>query len=1439
MEDIPKSDEQSLGELNERNEELDEERAGEIGAALIRAMSIAEAAVKNNSISQADFFEMLSVFEDGDGVDDLSEEQEELAEKAISLFAETVNREGTWNEALPALQQRGYLYREELIKFLDGGMPLDVVLGNETYLELLAEGDRPFYEFPNGLLSKIYQEMSTTEGGKEHFRELFCKDHKMDDAMGRNIYSAMDSGTEMSPEQRADIEVFREMGGNLLSATINAHYLRRDSYDPDASYEERIAKERNEGQQIFDYFSDTGLMNASDASGLFEDVRRNLADGRSSYNMIRSTVMEKVLEADFDLRSDDEDVDYWINICKSRKENIFDSLQNICTRGDVDLLDEFDFEDERVMRLFADTLGNEAMYSSNPRLLEKLDDMELLQSEKFREELVRAVSLRYRESSNDSMKVWHRDDEFAALNVLASRRGTLEELYAQGFFDKYPGCKENPTIQKVINGSFTEKDRLKLFGYSFSNDEYYDENGEVTQEFFKNFYYSEQFVCVLDDNEAKGLCDYYLGEHEYWKLAGFGDKVWSRGGVDEPMRGFLGCYESLHLDNCSLYWRDLRPEDFARYFDMHGPKMEFWQECLRREDYEFLSRIDDGALVEVGFDPGAKKILTGMTSGALGEAGEVTEDNILSALTRFIYMDAMDWEFASESDLKIREAFSESNLANKDEAMRQLRQIYEEYLASEEGTPFPKSLALLADYMHKNDGAGPLTQIEAFLDYCGALGGTEDEGLKSGANRVEAKLKGWDNTERANFYATGAEIIMADSRLYQEFIDVFDRIDNPRDFKVFAQEIFPLFRAKLALLKEYDDHSNGVGVGYQDVSYASVDRDKLCNDLHNLLIPFTFMSRGDDEGDEAYRERREKGIATVKEKLFGEISGLFTEKFGILPEAIPRELDKEGMRSVENMVLYLSNISDPDADKKGLIGFYLSLQLAKRDDGTTMWDAFRRGENCDPFDYLAPEVAQNVADRIWHSGEMSPLTMENTGIGSEERLREFRGVLQDETSEIRVGSVSTIDVRLQDLKGNIEELADPDLYDSAMDKAKAVIISQYSPKMIGKVATALWLREAKGKETTFDETEEALAGELTRLLTDADLEVTPENIQKYLQQGFKELGPVAKTLALIREKDVTRKVAELQDMLVPQGEVAAIFGELGEQFRPESGVLALNADLEFLDSVVSKGEKNGAFSGDAAEQARKLSVVREYLDGIEQRMAELDAIYSEIVKSFESIREPKEGEGGNRAVAEKMKEIRRIIDGRGEGQNPVIVSNCSTSMNMVIENMRACLSCKTKGINNDTDLTFGESHKFYVYSQTGAKERGSISDEIVYFVPTGEGENLRMSFVMDQIYGTKNSDILLGHIGVLAKKARALKEQYPEVPISIFITSSGASSCSVPIDSENLLAHLASIEGVTVESGTRVVDIPESGYGDHYIEIGGGARISGERTVYGIEVIFN
>ncbi len=1465
MEGIRESSDDDLTEIEQSGEELDEDEAKKIGACMMRMAEIAKAAIENQSISASDFMD----YRTASGEVPCSEGNDDTNNAIGRIFIETAKREGTWSEALSALFEAGDLGGEDLVEFLGEGMPLELALSDE-YIDILADGisfcDTPI---PDGLLGRIHQQMRVMDGGEERFREMFVSGHKIDRTMAMSIYDSLDSDEAMSPERRADLELFREMGGNVLVATLNSYNLiySRGSEDlvlhPRRDRSRYNEAQRQDGRRILDYLKEESLVDAADASGLFEDSFRRFGTESTSSNRAKSAALEEIVKSNYALTSDDEDVSYWMKVCKEKGENVFEKFDFVML-GDGRIIDEFDFSDKRVSRLFAISLGRDDAFSvGNPSMYGKIARRGLLDDAFFREELARVVADRVRrfEADRSYLRSMHGGTP-AAIQVLALKKGLFEEMNAEGLFDKYPECQEDRIIALVRRGDFTEKSRLGLLNYMFKSDDYYDESGELNDNFFDSCL-KDINGCgeILDDVGQRRCCDYCLARGKLRALANVGEVIWKRESVKGAVRGFLGKYKELRLDESFLGGEEVDLEKISQFFDESGPKQAFWAECIEGEQYGFLGLQSADLLSGLGFDEDSAKILRGMGNYALGDDGEVTADNVLSALTRFIHMDADDWVGASIDDLKIKDAFSESNIAIKDEAMRQLRQFYEEYLKSGNDGEFPKCLKLLSEYMRKNDGAGPLTQIEAFLDYCGALGRVGENGLKDGIKAVEGQIKDWDNISKANFYSTSAEIIKVGPEFYKEFLTVFCGLEDEQDFKTFAQEVFPLYQAKLALLKNYEDHSDGIGDGYSEATYSGVDKKQLLNDLHNMLLPFTLR-----DGDEGVSQvRRNDAIEIVKKKIFNEISVLFTEKFNILPEVTEKinispkvisrgegeedanpvkveALGKETMRTVENAVLYLSNMAYVDVGKKNLVGFYLALMLTKRENGTTAWDSFRRGEKCDPYAYLTPEAAREVKSRIEGSESASILTSENTKISSPERLAEFSGSLQDEVSEIRIGNTMSIDARLQNLKGNIEELADPDLYGDQMSKSKVAIISRHSPKIIGEVATALWKQEAKGLDPAFDEESEeaALAKDLIKLLTDANIEVTPTNIQKYLQQGFKELAPVGKTFALIRERDVANKVARVQDMLVPEGEVAEIFGELGEEFRPESGVLVLSEDLGYLQSIITKAEERGTLGGDEEERMRKISLVRDYVGEIERRKAELDEIYEEIVKRFESIRIP----GGDRnetgAIIEKLEEIKKIIS-TGSGRNSAIISTCLCDLNEIIENMRACLSCKTKGINNDTNLTFGEPYKFYIKSQTKAGERGSIADEVVFFVPTSNGGETRMSFVMDMIYGTRNKDILMGHVGVLAKKAKALKAKYPEVPISVFVTSSGASSCSVSIQSESLLAQLRGLDGVTVEGGTREVNIPKSGLGDHYIEIGGvdGNRRSGVRLVEGIEIIFN
>ena len=275
--------------------------------------------------------------------------------------------------------------------------------------------------------------------------------------------------------------------------------------------------------------------------------------------------------------------------------------------------------------------------------------------------------------------------------------------------------------------------------------------------------------------------------------------------------------------------------------------------------------------------------------------------------------------------------------------------------------------------------------------------------------------------------------------------------------------------------------------------------------------------------------------------------------------------------------------------------------------------------------------------------------------------------------------------------------------------------------------------------------------------------------------------------------------------------------------------MALSADLDFLENLASKKE-NEMSDEEAAS-------VKSYIESIREKMSELYEVYEKAVQNFQKMQKSIH-DSSPTSVKDKIGEIERIIASSGEQSNMTIT--CTTDMTTIINNMRACLSCKTKGINNDTDLTFGEGYKFFLYSTMSANKSSSSSDEIVFFVPVGEGEEKRMSFVMDQVYGNKNRDTLVGHVETILKKARALKSQFPEVPISVTIPASTLASCGTSLDASgatNLgLFSLSKTNRIIDLSGEKI-DVPVSGFGDHYIEFGGGARSAGSRHVSGIEII--
>ncbi|KKU44213.1 MAG: NUDIX hydrolase [Parcubacteria group bacterium GW2011_GWA2_46_7] len=285
-------------------------------------------------------------------------------------------------------------------------------------------------------------------------------------------------------------------------------------------------------------------------------------------------------------------------------------------------------------------------------------------------------------------------------------------------------------------------------------------------------------------------------------------------------------------------------------------------------------------------------------------------------------------------------------------------------------------------------------------------------------------------------------------------------------------------------------------------------------------------------------------------------------------------------------------------------------------------------------------------------------------------------------------------------------------------------------------------------------------------------------------------------------------------------EVIEIFRRLGEDFKPASGALALSQDLSYLDNLVVKRE-------DELSPQEKTTLI-EYTSHIRERVVKLETIYGQIKSKFGSLKQGTSA-SGNTLLQDKLTEIDKIINTQASMQ--AVTSTVTNNLNVVNENIRECLSCVREGCNNDTNLTFGDMNKFYLYSQTEGQERGSISDELLFVEPIIQSDgNQGIAFVMDKIYGT-NTPVTLGNqVEAVLKKFRILKQRFPEAKLSVFVTNSATAGCMSP----EMLVESLKQQGTTAKQESIEVNVVESPAGDHYIEFGGAARAAGKRQVDGV-----
>ena len=749
---------------------------------------------------------------------------------------------------------------------------------------------------------------------------------------------------------------------------------------------------------------------------------------------------------------------------------------------------------------------------------------------------------------------------------------------------------------------------------------------------------------------------------------------------------------------------------------------------------------------------------------------------------------------AAEETLHLNE-IAKSTILNlfsgeyRDFCLENMSQEWQVYLNGQ-SSEIPLDLAILAEVIKDAGGAGNLKYIESFADLISAV--NKSFGDTKTVDRTKTEVKNFllsadekitkdklSQDDRAQFYTLTKDMIEAAPSLLASLEIVFDKASS-KDVKTIFKELMPLYQLELIIVQKND--------GSDNVSY---DPRELVTVRKSLSTIADDLNSNPENSAEIFNSE--------KKRLGDFVKNGFKDRFGLIK--IPVEFSKDNMRSIQNCLRYVANISGRNLERETLISFYLGLQLNGE------WEKFRQGADINVEEYLSSDKASIIKSML-EGKKANQLPTDIANINPD-KLDNFQEILQRDVVTNMVGSVETIDVKLGNINRNVQELLDPDAYESKKEKDIINLLSD-NGRLVGAVLAKTY------KNLPLNPDEVILQNKIAEVF---DVSAWDGEAVKKIQDEISPFSLVTNMVNELVEEQVTGNIEELQKILAPSEDIINIFNSLDENFKTNSGALALSRDLEYLEELIIKND-----SKLSVEDKAKVTT---YIDSIRQQMKGLESSFQKVKEYFDKVKKSSHLISSE-IMKDRLAEVEKII--YSTDNNAMIISQLTSNLDLIIENMRQCLGCVRKEANNDTNLAFGDYNKFFLMSQK-EKGRGSIADEIIFFMPiTDSSGRQEMSFVMDNIYGNKSSDILLAHVATVYKKYAALKKEDKEANISISV--SGAALSSVGLNAETfqdkIKAKISELESVEYVPSISI-NIPKSSLSDNYIEFSSkDARGTGE-----------
>ncbi len=750
---------------------------------------------------------------------------------------------------------------------------------------------------------------------------------------------------------------------------------------------------------------------------------------------------------------------------------------------------------------------------------------------------------------------------------------------------------------------------------------------------------------------------------------------------------------------------------------------------------------------------------------------------------------------------KVKEYFEPAD--TKDAILKEVESVWQAYLAQDDPLAFPLRLIATGRLLDRLEGGGALTRIYGLTSFATSLYDalrqlTTSDSTKQSLLTVIRQLEGqmvadrWSGDDRQSFYSISADVLHGSPSLANEIFSFMSSL-SPDQKREFVRSVYPLYRAQLALIEKPNTK----------IPYDVRTLVGIRTDIERLKLAVSITS---------------DAFASEKARLTGAIQETFKDRFGII--RLPTEYDNQKIRSIVNVTLYLANLSRKEPKDQAILGLYLAMML------NNTWDEYRAGKPIDPKLYLTAEKAALVDDAVKSRQTINDQLASSLGLEPAD-MEKFQLLLQKESSAVSVGDVETIDVKLTNIILNLRELSDPDLYTEPLDRQRMELLLQYGNKMVGAVVAKMYQGMTQSdRAISFTPEEEAVRQDILSVLTQNNRAVSAGVLKEVFQDGLRPFSAVTNLLQYVDDVKAQEQVEALRSLLIPSEEIVALFNRFGEQFTPTSGAYAVSQDLDYLENFIVKHDR------DLTKE--ETAMLQEYLQKIRDQLVSLEGMYDKISSKFTSFRTA-QAERADEQLQNKLRQIDNII--RSQTTQQVVTSSMTNNLDTIIENMRACLACVKRqgsGQNNDTNLSFGDPNKFYLYTRS-ENQLGSIADQILFVEPAeyADGETGAV-MVFDTVYGTKTPSILFNQIAAVANTYRRIRTEFPNIRLRLLVASSALAGLQ---SSDQAITHLTKLLGpeYDITSADNVkVNVLAPSIGDHYIEFGGDARRAGLRNVGGI-----